>query len=225
MKVYFKYLNFIIIASVIILLLTGCGKSLRPRSSAMLTEGLTEKRPESDRMIIWRASLTLEVKNIGNCVSDIISVIEKNGGFVESKSISGEKRAHLTLRVPSKDLTSTVDNLSKFGKEKRRNISSEDVTEQYIDTEARLKNAIALRDRLRELLKKAKEIEDIVAIERELTRVQSDIDSMEGRLKKLKGKIDFASIDLYLEQKTILGPLGYVAKGIGWFIKKLFVLR
>jgi len=191
----------------------------------MFAEDTTENRPEADRMIIWTASLTLEVNNISDSINEITSIIKGSGGYIENKSISGEESGHLKLRVPSKNITSIVDKIAKLGSEKRRNISSEDVTEQYIDTEARLKNAIALRNRLKDLLDKAKDVKDILAIERELTRIQSDIDSMEGRLKKLKGKIDFASIDLYLEQKTILGPLGYLAKGIGWFIKKLFILK
>ncbi len=226
MKVSFAKLSIIISSLSLVFLFSGCtGHVASPKVSSMSFEGITEKRPGSDRLIIRRASLTLEVSSICNSIMEINSIIEKTGGFVENKSIRGKESANLTLRVPSKNLTSIIDTLASLGDEKRRNISSEDVTEQYIDTEARLKNAIALRDRLKQLLSRAKDVKDILAIEKELTRIQSDIDSMEGRLKSLKGKIDFASINLYLEQKTILGPLGYVANGIGWFIKKLFVLR
>lgn len=226
MKVYLKYSGVIFGYFIIIFMMAGCMKKVEASGpSAMEYGGEIEKMSETDRMIIWRASLSLEVNNVSDSINDVSSVIEKIGGFVENKNINGEKSANLQLRVPSNNLTSIVDELAKLGNEKNRNIFSEDVTEQYIDTDARLKNALALRDTLRELLEKAKEVKDILEIERELTRVQSDIDSMEGRLKKLKGQIDFASINLHLEQKTILGPLGFASKGIGWFIKKLFILR
>lgn len=206
---------------------SGCAgnRALHSAPPAMLTGDVTEIRPADSRMIIWTASMTLEVVNISESVADIVSHIEANRGFVEDKSLSQNKNAHLKLRVPSATLNTVVDRLAGFGKVKHRNLSSRDVTETFIDTEARLKNAVALRDRLRVLLDKAKDVTDILAIEKEITRVQSDIDSMEGRLKNLNGQIDYASIDLYLEQKTILGPLGLVFKGVGWFIGKLFVLN
>jgi hypothetical protein len=207
-------------------IISACAKqSLDVSSSPMIANEFSKERVESDRMVIWSASITLEANNISEAIPDIVSHIEKQGGFVENKSVHGEESAHLTLRVPSDSIISVVDSLSKFGHEKHRTVSSEDVTEQFIDTEARLQNAIVLRNRLKELLNKANDVKDILAIEKELARIQADIDSMEGRLKRLKGKIDFASINLYLEQKTILGPLGYLGKGIWWFIEKLFVIK
>jgi hypothetical protein len=225
----FDYPRYRFILCCLILMLLSCGcagkKLIHSAPSAVLAGKAAETRPAEGRMIIWTASMTLEVDKISESVADIVSYIETNGGFIENKSVSQDKSAHLKLRVPSSSLTAVVDHLAGFGSVKNGNVSSRDVTETFIDTEARLKNAIALRDRLKALLDKAKDVSDILAIEKELTRVQSDIDSMEGRLKSLKGQIDYASIDLYLEQKTILGPLGIVFKGVSWFIGKLFVLN
>ncbi len=66
---------------------------------------------------------------------------------------------------------------------------------------------------------------DILAIETELNRVQADIDSMQGRMKSLKGKVDLATIELTLNRAKILGPLGYLFKGLCWGVEKLFVIR
>lgn len=55
--------------------------------------------------------------------------------------------------------------------------------------------------------------------------VHCEIDSREGRLKKLKSQVDYAEINLTLKRKKILGPLGYVAYGIAWLIEKLFVIQ
>jgi Domain of unknown function (DUF4349) len=106
-----------------------------------------------------------------------------------------------------------------------RRVESEDVTEQYIDVEARLKNKIVLRDRLKQLLDKATAVKDVLAIETELNRVQSDIDSMEGRMRSMKKQVTYATVTLSLERKPILGPLGYVFKGLWWGVEKLFVIR
>lgn len=71
---------------------------------------------------------------------------------------------------------------------------------------------------------------DGLAIETELNRVQGDIDSMEVRIKSLKGRIDYATLNLRLAQKEptrkkILGPLGDLFQGLFWTVEKLFVIR
>ena len=180
---------------------------------------------ETERLYVLTASQTVEVKEIASAMKQVDSVIQKSGGYVQSQSVREEEQAYLVLRVPAPQLRPVLDAMAALGSEESRSVASQDVTEQYIDTEARLKNAIALRDRLKALLGQAKGVKDILEIEKELTRVQSDIDSMEGRLKKLKGQVDLAQIDLTLKRKKILGPLGYIVYGIGWVIQKLFVIN
>ena len=118
-----------------------------------------------------------------------------------------------------------MTSLESIGKVTSRRVSSEDVTEQYVDIDARLKTMIALRDRLRALLDKADNVKDVLAIEKELGRVQGDIDSMQARLKALKGKVDLASISVTIRRRRILGPLGYLFKGAWWAVEKLFVIQ
>lgn len=222
--------KFFSVIFMVLIVFSGCAahKDYAPLSRFEAeTYETKEKGAVSDRLLIWRASLTIEVDSVAETLPKVSSIIEKKDGYIENKWISGndKDRATLTVRVPSNELTGVLDELSHLGKEKNRHLSSKDVTDQYIDTEARLKNALALRDRLRGLLDRAKEVKEIIEIEKELTRIQSEIDSMEGRLKKMKGQIDFASITLNLEEKTILGPLGYLFKGIGWVLTKLFVIN
>jgi hypothetical protein len=211
---------------VFLLFVVGCAKKQVSTFPALLSDsGLNETKYESDRMLIWYASLELEVDKIDDVLKKVESIVEKNNGYIENNSLSLPENATFKIRIPSKQLNSILDQLAQLGIEKNRYISSEDVTEKYIDTEARLKNSISLRDRLKNILNKADKVSDILEIEKELTRIQSDIDSMEGILKSLKGKVDYATVDLQLKQKIILGPLGYVATGIAWVIKKLFVIR
>jgi hypothetical protein len=187
------------------------------------SDGMAEVRP--DRMLVWKAHLSMQVWNVSNAVAQATALAEAQGGYVEKKSDSSDESARLTLRVPAKAFKPAVSSLETLGSVTYRDVSGDDVTEQFIDVEARLKNKIVLRDRLKQLLEKATEVKDILAIETELNRVQGDIDSMEGRIKALKGQVDYATVTLSLNRKPILGPLGYLFKGIWWGVEKLFVIR
>lgn len=186
---------------------------------------LAEVSTEQARLYVVTASQTVEVRDIDAVSKQVEALIQKNGGYVQSQSLREDERAYLVLRVPSQQLRPVLDEIAALGNEEARSVSSQDVTEQYIDSEARLKNSTALRDRLKALLNQARDVKDVLEIEKELARVQADIDSLEGRLKKLKGQVDLAQLDLTLKRKKILGPLGYIGYGIGWLIEKLFVIK
>lgn len=177
------------------------------------------------RMLIWRAYLDVQVWNLSNAVARATDQVRQAGGYVEREYASGETSFTLTLRVPQAAFSNLVYGLGQLGDVVGRNISSDDVTAEYVDTEARLKNMRALRDRLRELLAKATEVKDLLAIETELGRIQGEIESMEARLRVMKGQVDRSEINLTLTRKPVLGPLGYVFKGIYWSVSKLFVIR
>ena len=182
-----------------------------------------------DRMLAWEADLTLESPDASNAVQQVVALTEACGGYVESRADdSSWSGIHLRLRLPAAELTNAVARVEGLGKITSRRVGNEDVTEQYVDTDARLQNKIVLRDRLRALLDKATDVKDILAIETELSRVQGDIDSMEALVKSLQGRVDFATLDLAIRQQPpprILGPLGYVFHGLFWVVEKLFVIR
>ena len=217
-----------VLGLVCVVALAGCATKRAAGSASSMRLGaagssLAEVRP--DRLLIWSAYLSVQVKNVSNAVSAAVAVAERQGGYVEQKSDNGEQSARVTLRIPAQAFKLAVASLEALGAVTHRNVKGEDVTEQYIDVEARLKNKIVLRDRLKQLLEKAADVKDILAIETELSRVQADIDSMEGRLKSLKGQVEYASVTLNLERTPILGPLGLLFKGLWWGIEKLFVIR
>ncbi len=71
----------------------------------------------------------------------------------------------------------------------------------------------------------AHNVEDVISIEKELARIQTEIDSIESRRNHLVSNVSQSKIDIQLNQKTLLGPLGYLGKGIAWIIAKLFVIK
>jgi len=118
-----------------------------------------------------------------------------------------------------------MDALAALGKVTSRNVQIEDVTEQWIDLQAKVSNLRALRDRLRKLLNQTKNVKEMLEVEKELTRVQSELDSLEGKTKAIKNHVAYSKLTVRIRQKSILGPIGAVGKGAWWGIKKLFVLQ
>ena len=193
-------------ALLVVLLITaiaGCAKKAElsgmPLQSSRRAFAEYDAAP-TDRMLVWRASMKLVVKDVEEAARKADSAVKQAGGHVDDSNVNAPESAALRIRVPADRLTAALDALAVLGVEKYRSVSSQDVTEAVIDMEAQLKNAVALRDRLRALLDRAKDVKDVLAIERELTRVQSEIDSMDGRLKKLRSQVQFASVDLFLER-------------------------
>lgn len=178
----------------------------------------------ANRKLIWQGSLALIVGNISNAVVQATEKVKQAGGYVESSS-GNETYASLTLRLPSAQLQSAIASLEQLGEVTHRNLTSTDVTEEYVDIEARRANLVVLRDRLRALLERAQDVKDIVAVEAELNRVQSELDALDARMKALAGQIDYAALNVTFHRKPILGPLGYIVKGAWWVIEKLFVIR
>jgi len=180
---------------------------------------------EVERKLIWNADLSVDVKSVSNAVEQATAMVKAFDGYIENKSFRKEESARLRLRVPATALNGAMGRLESLGDVTHRYVSSRDVTEEYIDVESRLNNKKILRDRLKQLLDQATAVKDVLAIEKELNRVQSDIDSMEQRIRSLKGKVDYATIDLDLSRKKIYGPLGLVFKWTGDFFGKLFVIQ
>jgi hypothetical protein len=187
--------------------------------------------PGASRLLVKTASIEVAVSSVPSAADESVRITEQAGGYVHESSIERDGRGRFALRVPAAQLDAVLDQLSKLGEEKSRHVSTEDVTDQVTDLDAELANKRALRDRLRALLSRAKNVKDVLAVENELTRVQTEIDSLEGRLKKKREDVAFSSISLTLtppgpkKQSRILGPLGYLYVGTKWFITKLFVIR
>lgn len=213
-------------------LFSGCAAQA-PRNgvpgSPMATESMDRSSTSTpgfkpDRMLVWKGQLTLTVGNPGESMSKIVEITERFNGYVEQKSASDESSASARLRIPVTSFKNAIGAVELLGDVEYKNVTGEDVTEQYIDVEARLKNKIELRARLRQLLEKASDVKDILTIETELSRLQSEIDAMEGKIRLLRGQVEYATIDVTLHKKKILGPLGLIFEGIWWGIGKLFVI-
>lgn len=212
----------------LMLLVTACSAN-KPAEDSMAASSQSgassSQNPIEKRLIQKSAALDIDVDSTDVGLQKATEIIKINGGHVDSTYSYSEKRTNLVARVPQEHLETSLDQLSQLGEVTSRTISSNDVTDEVIDIEARLNNLKALRERFREIVKKAEKIDDILNIERELARIQSEIDSIENRRKSLLGDVDQSTVRIGLNQKRILGPLGYLGKGVIWIVSKLFVIK
>ena len=148
-----------------------------------------------ERKLIKRGGISLEVDSIQETGKAIEQWCKDFGGYVES-SYTGETDGNITVRVPSAHFDEAMNAAGSMGAVKSKNISTEDVSERFYDLQTRLEARKIMRARLQTYLSQAKDMKDMLQIESELNRVVSDIESMEGSMKRLSGQIDYSTIDV-----------------------------
>ena len=178
----------------------------------------TGKIVESDRKIIYDASVTLQTDEPFQAGKELMPLANQFNGYVVRSD-----NKEVVLRIESKYLNEALDSLTNFGKIISQEISTQDVTDTYLDFEIRLGNAIHTRDRYLELIKLAENVEDVIRIEKELERLNGEIDLLKGKLNQLEHLTTYATITIQLREKIKPGPVGYVGLGLGKAIKWLFV--
>lgn len=214
------------------LLLAGCSSKVSDQYMGSATMMETAFSPaggdhamERDRKIIREASIGLEVEDPFSVESGIRQSISRQGGYLDSTLTRPNGAINIKARVPPQALDTTLGEISELGKVTHRSVSARDVTETMIDLDARISNLTALRDRLQGLLQRAGKISEVIEIEKELVRVQTQLDSLEGQRRSLAGRVDYSMLDIELKQRTIYGPIGYVTVKVMAGLRKLFIIR
>jgi Domain of unknown function (DUF4349) len=181
-----------------------------------------------DRKTVRSSELVVTVDTAPKAAIAVEHLVAEAGGFVERSNETGDGDASLECRIPAPQLEPTMSRVAALGHEERRSLATADVTDEYTDLEARLHTSIALRERLEQLLARANSVSDLLTVERELTRVQADIETMQARLEQLTSQVRLADLSVTLQRKRPkhqLGPLSYVGYGLWWGISKLFVIH
>lgn len=220
------------IASTIAILAVGCAQTQQASSGASMqnvvaSDGRGDASTSSavsDRKVVRTADMEVIVDDPNGSSSRVRSFIETSEGYVEQSTVESDE-VRLILRIPADQLDAVMDSVGRLGDVNRESTSADDVTDQYVDLKARLESKRALRDRLEQLLNQATSVQDVLRVEEELSRVQSDVESMEARFERLQSQVALSSLSVRLKKKRILGPVGYVGYGLWWGIKKLFVIR
>lgn len=170
-----------------------------------------------ERQVIKTVDLSLRVENATSAAEDLAAIASSFGGYVSSSSVYDSyyyesdvrKQGYVNLRIPAEDLDDALGEIKDLGEIQSESSSAQDVTEEYIDLNARLSNLEKQEARLLEILDMATTVQDVLEVEKELERVRGEIESLQGKLNYLNSRIDMATVNVHLtEPAPIGGSLG-----------------
>lgn len=167
----------------------------------------------NERKLIRTANLRVQVKSLNGLDVSLTDVVNKFGGYI-SNSSSSEYDNSYTVRIPQEKFDEFLSLIGDFGKVLSKNINARDVTEEYYDTQARLETKKILREKYEEYLKKAKDVKELLEVEKQLNDVQYEIDSAEGRLKYLDNKVNYSTISISFELPPNVSSSGFVKPNV-----------
>lgn len=156
--------------------------------------------PEIQQKIIKQASLRFETNDLENTFTQIQAAIKENGATIQTDSEGKDYNTiyrNITVKVPSQNFDSFLSSVSKgVSYFERKDISSEDVTEQYIDLNSRLKTKRKLEERYLQILQKATKISEILEIEKQISTIREEIEAKEGQLKYLESRVSESTVTI-----------------------------
>lgn len=211
-----------IAAIALVVMLAGCGGSVRAPSVAAAPQSSTQVPASHSRITVRSGEQTMIVDSPAVARRAVERMILESGGYIEHASNNRRGDVQVRGRIPAVQLDSVMNDVTSLGLERRRQLTGTDVTDQYLDLEARLRSTSALRDRLQQLLERAASLNEVVTLEKEIARLQTDIDALQARLDQLKGQVSLAVLSVDLERKRVLGPIAVAGRGVGRFFGKLF---
>jgi hypothetical protein len=152
-------------------------------------------------MIIRTADLGVTVKEFDKARSAVDEILHRYHGHVGDLSVNtpaGSARSLTgTLRVPSNRLDAALADLKGLGRVEKESQNGEEVTQRYIDLQARLANAKHTEQRLTEILReRTGKLSDVLAVEIQISRVRGEIEQMQAQRKTMKNQVDFATLNL-----------------------------
>lgn len=184
--------------------------------------------PRVERQLIKTGRFTLRVHGYDEAITAFRDTVARFDAYIAGER--EERRTYrientVTVRVAAPQFDSFVEALSHIeGTVEARTIDVSDVTEEYVDTEARLRSRRAAEERYLEIMQRATTLEDILAVQRQLDQVREEIERVEGRLRFLRDQVGFSTIAVTIYQETesaLTEGLGFFSQakealGVGW---------
>jgi hypothetical protein len=167
-------------------------------------------KPEN-RMVIYHAEIRMEVKEFQKIQQTIEQLVQNQGGYIVQANVyeSEDHRLEGTVmtRIPQAKFQTFLGQLEKLAmKVHSRNVTGQDVTEEFVDLESRLKSKQAVEERLYQFLKDAKDTKDLLAISNDLARVQEEIEQIKGRMKYLQNQSALSTVTIHLFENKVVVP-------------------
>ena len=190
--------------------------SRKTKSSIQRLNNPSPKQSNIQRKLIKTGNISFETKDLEATRKIIIDLVNQNNGYVSNDNqykSNDRVSATISIRIPADKFDAILEEIAK-GVEKfdSKNIRISDVTEQFLDVEARLKTKKTLEFKYLEILKKARTVREILDVERELGKLRSDIESTEGRLKYLQNQVSFSTLNITFYKQITASETSFIGK-------------
>lgn len=200
---------------------SGGGMNGSMAMAPMESEETQESGGAGDRLqnakLIYTADVTAETTAFDQCAAELETAVEAMGGYFQQADLyngsSGYRSASYTIRVPAEQFQPFLDRVGDLSHVVRQSKSSEDISEQYYDTESRLVTQQTKLERLQALLAQAETMEDIITIESAISETELAIEQLTGTLRSYDSLVDYSTVYLSLEEVYQLSDTQEPAQG------------
>jgi hypothetical protein len=183
---------------------------------------IAEEEPATTRKVIKNAEMHLEASDPDTLQKVIAGIAESNSGFVLSTeqsmsdvSTGVRDSISITIRVPATRFSVALDSIRQSAERFLvESMKGEDVTEEFVDVQARLRAKRALEEQFMAILKEAETVEDALSVQSHLASVRTDIEKIEGRLRYLENQSEFSTIRIHIQT-----PASVAATSAGFFAR------
>lgn len=178
--------------------------------NAPAQSGSTQAIP-ADRKIILNASFDIRVKDADETIDTLDQTVRAAGGYVQDAKQSGTKQQgrtiNMTVRIPAGQYGAIKDVVRGLGEVTQQREWTEDVTDQYVDLDERIKSKEIHLQQLQKLYAQGGSIKEMMEVEAEIDRVQADLESMKGRMQVLSNRIDLSTFTISLYEPGVPAPI------------------
>ena len=183
----------------------------RPARSALVLAD-----PDDQRMTVYQSTLWLRVDDVDAALESLVEHTRRMGGYIVSSFRDGSDSARLTVRVPVETFDDARKTFSAIALEvEREETTNEDVTEQYVDLESRLRNWQAAESQYLELLQDARNVDEALQVQNRLFQVREDIERIQGQMQLLEHTSETAAITIFLNATEPILQQGWSPSGTG----------
>lgn len=181
--------------------LTEKSKESYPRAENSYDDG--QNQPISEKFVIKTAELTIEVKDLNQIKKQLNSLLKQYDAYIQRESMddySSGINDYIEIRVKADQFDSLLTGIKQLGKLTYLSITSEDVTADVIDVQARLDTKLKVAQQYKQLLKRCKTVSEVMEVSEALRRIQEEIESMQARLKYYQSQSSYSTVKLTLVQ-------------------------
>lgn len=191
---------------------TNSGSSYTPAANTSTSAGGTV---DDSRKVIYNASSSIDVKDMNAAYNSIINKMGAFGGYVANSSIN-EDYSEVTVRVPAEKFNDFLTFLNTIGEKRSISTSTDDITEQYTDSQSKIRNLQAQEDQLLLIMKKANTIDEILKVQSELSNVRGQIEVLQGQINMWDKLLAMSTVTIRLNKVQEIGGKPVQPTHITW---------